>query len=407
MRHLRVTPAFRISLGLVLLTTTILLCVDMLGILPDSNKAVLDLRKKTCESLAVFASLAVEKDDFNSIQKTLDVLKQRNGDIVSAGLRRNSGTVLAEAGDHDSNWGKFDNELSTPTNVRVPILKGEKRWGTFEVCFKPPHPNMVMSLWEKSIVKLMVIVIPVSFLGFYLLIKKTLRHLDPTTVVPERVKVALDSLVEGVVLMDDQERIVMVNKSFENKMGGFGEPLVGQKASTLNWTDPRSRKQVKDYPWQQAMSSRVCRSSVAMSLNDQEGDIRTFMVNGAPMLDGSGKTRGALATFDDITTLEEQNTQLQQTLNALKRSRDAVHKQNRVLQILATKDPLTNCLNRRAFFERFEAEFSRAERHKHDLSCVMVDIDHFKSINDNHGHPFGDKVLAEDERDSSRLPERQ
>lgn len=265
--------------------------------------------------------------------------------------------------------------------------------GDLRGVFQTPHPNMVMSLWEKSIVKLMVIVIPVSFLGFYLLIKKTLRHLDPTTVVPERVKVALDSLVEGVVLMDDQERIVMVNKSFENKIGGFGEPLVGQKASTLNWTDPRSRKQVKDYPWQQAMSSRVCRSSVAMSLNDQEGDIRTFMVNGAPILDGSGKTRGALATFDDITTLEEQNTQLQQTLNALKRSRDAVHKQNRVLQILATKDPLTNCLNRRAFFERFEAEFSRAERHKHDLSCVMVDIDHFKSINDNHGHPFGDKVL--------------
>ena len=123
------------------------------------------------------------------------------------------------------------------------------------------------------------------------------------------------------------------------------------------------------------------------------GEVRTFMVNGAPIIDVQGKTRGALATFDDVTKIEAQNTQLQKMLNALKKSRDEVHRQNQALQVLATQDPLTRCLNRRAFYERFEMEYNRAQRYGKDLCCIMIDIDHFKSINDKYGHPVGDKVL--------------
>ena len=57
------------------------------------------------------------------------------------------------------------------------------------------------------------------------------------------------------------------------------------------------------------------------------------------------------------------------------------------------QDPLTGCLNRRAFFERFEDEWSGISRYGYSLGCIMVDIDHFKLINDNHGHAVGDQVL--------------
>ena len=80
-------------------------------------------------------------------------------------------------------------------------------------------------------------------------------------------------------------------------------------------------------------------------------------------------------------------------LKALEKSRDEIRRQNQALQVLATQDPLTRCLNRRAFFERFEMEYNRAQRYGHNLSCIMVDIDHFKLINDKYGHPVGDKVL--------------
>jgi diguanylate cyclase (GGDEF)-like protein len=61
---------------------------------------------------------------------------------------------------------------------------------------------------------------------------------------------------------------------------------------------------------------------------------------------------------------------------------------------LATIDALTGCLNRRAFFELAEHELKRHQRLQKPFSVVMFDLDHFKSINDQHGHAVGDEVLT-------------
>ena len=84
---------------------------------------------------------------------------------------------------------------------------------------------------------------------------------------------------------------------------------------------------------------------------------------------------------------------LLEMMDKLRKSQDEVNKQNSELKRLATRDPMTNCLNRRSFFERLEKAFSLAQSEKNPLGCVMVDIDHFKKINDEHGHGVGDKVL--------------
>jgi diguanylate cyclase (GGDEF)-like protein len=60
----------------------------------------------------------------------------------------------------------------------------------------------------------------------------------------------------------------------------------------------------------------------------------------------------------------------------------------------ANNDPLLNCLNRRAFFERFESVFAHSQRHKYPLTLVMMDIDNFKVFNDKFGHSFGDQLLV-------------
>jgi len=65
------------------------------------------------------------------------------------------------------------------------------------------------------------------------------------------------------------------------------------------------------------------------------------------------------------------------------------------LRRLATRDQLTGLLNRREFDRILGEERERAQRFGHGLGVVMVDIDHFKSINDAHGHPAGDAVLRE------------
>jgi len=62
---------------------------------------------------------------------------------------------------------------------------------------------------------------------------------------------------------------------------------------------------------------------------------------------------------------------------------------------MASTDVGTGLYNRRHFNELLEKEFSRAKRFNEPLSCLMLDIDHFKKINDTYGHPAGDSVLSE------------
>lgn len=68
---------------------------------------------------------------------------------------------------------------------------------------------------------------------------------------------------------------------------------------------------------------------------------------------------------------------------------------NRRLEELATTDALTRLMNRRALLDRLSVEVDRARRFKSQLSLLMVDLDHFKAVNDQHGHLVGDHILRQ------------
>jgi len=68
---------------------------------------------------------------------------------------------------------------------------------------------------------------------------------------------------------------------------------------------------------------------------------------------------------------------------------------NKALEELATRDRLTGLYNRRKLDEALEQEVLRAERYDRPLSLIIIDIDHFKNVNDTYGHPVGDTVLVE------------
>lgn len=65
------------------------------------------------------------------------------------------------------------------------------------------------------------------------------------------------------------------------------------------------------------------------------------------------------------------------------------------VEVLAITDPLTGLFNRRRFADVLRREFAVTRRYKNPLSCLMIDLDHFKSINDRFGHDAGDTVLRE------------
>ena len=71
----------------------------------------------------------------------------------------------------------------------------------------------------------------------------------------------------------------------------------------------------------------------------------------------------------------------------------AIHKYTRDMEFYATRDPLTDLYNRRVFWELFEYEVARAQRHDYRFALLVVDLDNFKLVNDAYGHSTGDRYL--------------
>jgi diguanylate cyclase (GGDEF)-like protein len=195
-------------------------------------------------------------------------------------------------------------------------------------------------------------------------------------------------------VLDKDERIVLANKAFAQSTGCTAEELQGLRAPDIQWRVP-GMGVPGEFPWAKAIRDGVSQTGALLCMDKDGQGERTFVVNSMPILGGDGRGRGALATFDDVTVLEQKNLQLEEMLGILNKSRDEISRQNEELQHLAMRDPLTGCLNRRSFFTQFESQWSQARSQELALSCIMVDIDHFKSINDNHGHSAGDQVLRE------------
>lgn len=76
-------------------------------------------------------------------------------------------------------------------------------------------------------------------------------------------------------------------------------------------------------------------------------------------------------------------------------AKKTIEQQNKQLEILATTDKLTKIYNRAKLDDLLQNEMERAKRYNHSFGCALIDIDHFKKINDTHGHLMGDKVLQQ------------
>src|SRR5258706_650456 len=74
------------------------------------------------------------------------------------------------------------------------------------------------------------------------------------------------------------------------------------------------------------------------------------------------------------------------------------------METMATTDGLTGLTNHRSFQERFEDLLMRAQRHNGKVALLLCDVDHFKKVNDNYGHPIGDEVLRRVARVLQELP---
>jgi diguanylate cyclase (GGDEF)-like protein/PAS domain S-box-containing protein len=382
----------RIVLGLVSLSVSSLLVAGLIGLVPNPTDAARRSRIAFCESTAVSFTALAPRMNAEQIQQTLEILTGRHPDVECLAIRDAEGQLVVQVGNHLKRWKSQSGTAphSDGNEMIVPIMAENAPWGQLEVRFHPMSAGPWGLPIRADIALALFMAVGLSF-SFYLYLRKVLSHLNPSSVVPPRVREALDALAEGLLVLDLQQRVVLANSAFEHCSGVSAESIVGHSASQLGFS-MAGENSLAPIPWAVTASTGETVRGLLMKLMLGELE-KTFSVSTVPIHDDRRRCRGVVVSFEDVTELDRKQSELREALTSLKQSSEEIRQQNRELEWLATRDALTGCMNRRSFFRIFDEEWAARKATKSALCAVMVDIDHFKSINDNYGHAKGDEVL--------------
>jgi PAS domain-containing protein len=253
----RPTPLLWISFGLVSLTLSILLMSDLaVDLIPNPAVKIFEYRQKYSEALAVQYSLLAEKGDSRGVQEAFDLLVERNEDIVSAAVILANGETLAFAGRHQEVWEQPPGDSSTPDHIQIPIFNNTERWGTVQLRFRSLDNGGWLSWLKDPWIQFLGLVVGSGFMGYFLYMKRTLRQLDPSSVVPMRVKAAFDVLTECVVLLDNGDRIVLANRTFGKIVGKDPNELLGKRLDEYSWASVPPAPPLTTLPWKTARKEK-------------------------------------------------------------------------------------------------------------------------------------------------------
>jgi len=386
----KISTTARLAISLTLLTLSILLAAEVFGLLPNRSAELIKSRATVTESLAIQVSAMGLRDDRMMVKYLLEQFVDRNPDVLSAAFKDQFGRPIAMFGDHTLNWKEEDAAEAPLTHVGVPIYRNSRLWGSVEVRFASVWGHNVFGFLINSSLGLFIYMAIAGFLLYSLMLRRSLRELNPSRVIPDRVRAAFDVLAEGVLILDSNARIVLANTSIAKRLNMDPAKMVGVEMDSLPIV---SKSNDENKPWTVALKEGERRNGTPMELTNTKGETFMFTVNAGPILDGNNRPRGALATFDDLSQVERKNQQLNKTLVQLEQTRKQISAKNRELESLAMRDPLTGCNNRRYVFERFDEMFADREIARGDITCFMLDIDHFKHVNDRYGHAVGDEVI--------------
>lgn len=380
----------RIALILGFMTSSVLWSAYGLRMLPDERVDRIQRRSDFGKAQTVTALHYLQARRYKDLQSYLESMARLDREIVSIGVRQPSGRLLVSIKDHNDHWDIPVENASDHDHFVADLMQGKRTLGRLEIRYVALEPFGVMypALYYPGpmILGASTLVVLLS----WLFLRRILHALNPAKVVPMRVRSALDALSEALFLLDQKGRFVLVNEAF-SKLHAGSDDLLGQRPEKFDWYEADGTQKLTETPWNTCLEQGEPRQGVVVGYYDQDSELLLFNVNAVPIQGENGGVRGALVSLDDITAKEKRKAQLARMLNELQENQEVIKKKNKELEFLATRDPLTGCLNRRSFYETFEKD----RLSQSVISCAMVDIDHFKSINDNHGHAMGDAVLKE------------
>lgn len=312
----------RIALGQVSILLCLVLLAFVTGFVPNANDLKRQERLRIAETVAINASMLITQTDIQRLESTLRVLKKRNAALISVGVRRASGRLVAEVGAHDTAWSPVSIQASTDQFIAVPLYAGDGIWGQLEFAFEPISPKGLLGFILNPAFLFISLLSLFSFVAFYFYLGKMLKHLDPSQAIPGRVRSALDTMAEGLVVIDTKQNIVLANQAFEALLGKETGSLMGVSVRSLPWQDTSGASLGEAMPWDSSLEQGRVETNLVLRLDQGEGQHKTFMVNCSPVLAAEGKLGGALISFDDVTLLEEKELEL-------RKARDEAQSANR------------------------------------------------------------------------------
>ncbi|MGB5456548.1 MAG: ATP-binding protein [Gammaproteobacteria bacterium] len=304
----------RITLGLVGLMLSLLFTASFLGLIPDARQAVHSGRVALAEAIAVNSSAFITHSDLRRMEANLAFLIERNDDLLSAAVRRANGQTVVLVGEHEQNWLPLEDGLSTASQIEVPVWAGDNQWGVIQLRFEPVNEPGWFSFTGDPLFQQSVFFVITGFVLFYLYLGKMLKQLDPSQAIPDRVRAALDTMTEGLLVLDRKQNIVLANQSFAAIIGKAPDDIIGYRASDFPWQYDRDRDSGPQLsPWASALQNGHSQLNEMVRLQRDDAGHRTFKVNCAPIV-GDGKTiNGVLVSFDDVTQLEEKEVELRKS----------------------------------------------------------------------------------------------
>jgi len=183
--------------------------------------------------------------------------------------------------------------------------------------------------------------------------------------------------VNEIFWLSDPDEVLYINPAYEWIMGRSRQEAYESPDALLDAVHPDDHQRVSEE--MKGVGSRQRTIDMTFRVVQADGDTRWVRMRRYPVADAEGRGDRVAGTVVDVTELKRVELELERA--------------NALLEHQALYDALTNVANRRQFDILLDREVARVDRYGGSFALIMFDLDHFKSVNDEHGHAVGDQVL--------------